>query len=281
MINRFNTITDNRDRADHLDHGTTFDHSKREVYAIAKAGAVGGLGNIALKLTSSGVVQETQPANRTRIDWVPVLPFWSIVEFGLYAGASVFLGAVSAYTFIYVGDIATGPTKRNRCLAIALLCGLFFPATIGALERSFRTETLLSVKTERLEELQETTSNLESSRDQLASATKKTTETLTKTTAASNLETKGSILLAKQALFDAARTDAEKQEMLGEIIEIGINNQGDASSKVAQDVRVFLNEVSERAKESEAVRAQAREGLLTLSQDSGAPARPSETPSPN
>ena len=235
---------------------------------IFMAGAVGGVGSVCIKLIGADelnneVIQVSE--TQEEIDWLPgELSQVSLglgVEFLLYLASSIFLGALSSFILIAMGGISTRIENRQRCLASAILFGLFFPSSIQLMKQNMDSQIIIESQQKEVEELKVKEEDLEEKNTALIEESKEAIVTLTQTEDIQEKpELKQKVLDGYMDVFRNVDEVNEQQELLSNIADVGRSNTTE-NTPITKDAVDFLELITTDKKYEVSVQEKAEEEL--------------------
>ncbi|AFY39475.1 hypothetical protein Lepto7376_3247 [[Leptolyngbya] sp. PCC 7376] len=240
--------------------------------SIFIAGAVGGVGSVCIKLIGednlTNEVIQTSETQNPEIDWLPgelsQVSFGLGVEFLLYLMMSIFLGALSGFILISMGGISTRIDNRRRCLASAILFGLFFPSSIQLMKQNLDSQITIETQQKEVEELKVKEEDLVVKNAALREESKEAIATLTETEEVQdNPELKQKVLDGYIDVFRNVDEINEQEDLLINIADVGRSNTTD-NTPITRDAVNFLELVKNDEQYENSVQEKAEEELSEI-----------------
>lgn len=239
---------------------------------LLAAGAIGGVGSVCIKLIGEEnlkgeITQTSEPTNKQggllSVDLSEV-SFGGGVEFIIYLIMSVFLGALSSFILIHMGGISTHLDNRRRCLASALLFGLFLPSSIQMMKQNFDSQITIESQQKAVQELKDKGEELSEKNAALTVESKEAIATLTQTEDIHEKpELKQKVLNGYIDVFQNVDEIPEQEALLKNIADVGRNNAS-ANTMITQDAIQFLELVSTDKKYEAVVQELAQKEVISI-----------------
>ena len=220
--------------------------------SILAAGAIGGVGSVCIKLIGEeNLKNEITQTSTVQDEQVDLLSFdlsqVSLglgLEFILYSVMSIFLGALSSFILISMGGISTHINSRRRCLASAILFGLFFPSSIQVMKQNFDSQITIENQQKEVQELKVKEVELSEKNAALTVESKEAIATLTQTEDVQEKpELKQKVLDGYIDIFRNVEEVPKQQELLTNIADVGEGNIV-PNTEITQDAVDFLEFVA-------------------------------------
>ncbi|OKH10892.1 hypothetical protein [[Limnothrix rosea] IAM M-220] len=216
---------------DILDKQKTLYISNKTIFT---AGAIGGVGSVCIKLIGEesgrnesleSVEEETSRTDLLRSVDFSELSYGLGAEFVIYLIMSIFLGALSGFILVSMGGISTRLDNQQRCLASAMLFGLFFPSSIQLMKQNFDSQIKIESQQKEVQELKVKEETLSQKNSALREESKEAIVTLTRTEdVQENPELKQKVLEGYIDIFRNVDEASEQKNLLINISDVGEGN---------------------------------------------------------
>lgn len=239
---------------------------------LLAAGAIGGVGSVCIKLIGEEnlkrEITQTAGVDNGNSDLLSVdlseVSFGGGIEFIIYLIMSIFLGGLSSFILIHMGGISTHLDNRRRCLASALLFGLFFPSSIQVMKQNFDSQIKIESQQQEVQELKDKEEKLSEKNAALTVESKEAIATLTQTEdVQENPELKQKVLEGYIDVFLNVDEVPEQETLIVNIADVGRSNTTENTS-ISRDAINFLEQVSIDEKYEILVQNAAKKEVISI-----------------